>query len=58
MATEERRQSLAAHRLAVLGVERAGKAPHLSPVYYVLEGGDLLVPIARPKPSQHRGTGA
>jgi nitroimidazol reductase NimA-like FMN-containing flavoprotein (pyridoxamine 5'-phosphate oxidase superfamily) len=42
---EERRKFLEEHR--VLGVERVGKAPHLTPVYYVLDGDDLIVSITR-----------
>jgi len=47
MTPDERRQFLESHRLAVLGVERARKAPHLSPVYYVLEGDDLLISVTK-----------
>jgi len=42
---EERRQFLESHRLAVLGVERAGKPPHLSPVYYALDTDEILVSV-------------
>jgi PPOX class probable F420-dependent enzyme len=45
MTPEERRQFLESHRLAVLGVERAGKPPHVSPVYYTLDGDDLLISV-------------
>ncbi|SRR6266542_801539 len=47
MATAERRQFLESHRLAVLGVERRDGPPHLSPVYYVLDGDDLLVSVTK-----------
>ncbi len=47
MSTDERRQFLESHRLAVLGVERGAKPPHLSPVYYVLDGDDLLVSVTQ-----------
>jgi len=47
MTPEERRQFLESHRLAVLGVERARRPPHLSPVYYTLEGDDLLVSVTK-----------
>jgi PPOX class probable F420-dependent enzyme len=47
MSTDERRQFLESHRLAVLGVERGAKPPHLSPVYYVLDGDDLLVSVTK-----------
>ena len=42
---EERRQFLEPHRLAVLGVDRIGKPAHLSPVYYVLDGDEILVSL-------------
>ena len=45
MTPEERREFLESHRLAVLGVERAGKPPHLSPVYYALDGDEILVSV-------------
>ena len=45
MTPEERRQFLESHRLAVLGVERSGKPPHLSPVYYALDGDEILVSV-------------
>ncbi len=47
MTPDERRQFLEAHRLAVLGVERGQKPPHLSPVYYVLDGDDLLISVTK-----------
>lgn len=45
MTPEERRQVLESHRLAVLAVVRAGRPPHISPVYYVLDGEELLVSV-------------
>jgi PPOX class probable F420-dependent enzyme len=30
-----------------VGASRAGGAPHLTPVYYVLEGDDLLISVTR-----------
>jgi PPOX class probable F420-dependent enzyme len=47
MTPEERRKFLESHRLAVLGVERTRRPPHLSPVYYVLDGDDLLVSLTQ-----------
>jgi PPOX class probable F420-dependent enzyme len=47
MTPDERRQFLESHRLAVLGVERARKPPHLSPVYYALDGEDLIVSVTK-----------
>ncbi len=43
MTPEERTEFLRTHRLAVLGVERLRRAPQLSPVYYVMDGDDLLI---------------
>ena len=45
MTPEERRQFLESHRLAVLGVERPGNPPHLSPVYYAVDGDEILVSV-------------
>ena len=45
MTPEERREFLELHRLAVLGVERTGKPPHLSLVYYALDGDEILVSV-------------
>ena len=47
MTPEERTQFLESHRLAILGVERKDAPPHLSPVYYVVEGDDLLVSVTK-----------
>ena len=43
MTPEERRQFLESHRLAIVGAERRSSSPQLSPVYYVLDGGDILI---------------
>lgn len=45
MTPEERREFLESHRLAVLGVARTSGPPHLSPVYYALDGDELLVSV-------------
>ena len=47
MTPEERRKFLEEHRFGVLGVERDGKSPHLTPVYYVLDADDFIVSITR-----------
>jgi len=47
MTPEERRTFLESHRLAVLGVKRARRPPHLSPVYYALDGDDLLISVTK-----------
>jgi len=43
MTPEERKAFLREHRLAVVGVERRNAPPQLSPVYYVMDGDDLLI---------------
>ena len=43
MTPEERREFLEQHRLAIVGAVRAEGRPQLSPVYYVMDGDDLLV---------------
>lgn len=45
MTPDEARDFLDSHRLAVLGVNREGRAPHLTPIYYVRDGDDLLISI-------------
>jgi PPOX class probable F420-dependent enzyme len=45
MTPEERKHFLGNHRLAIAGVERKAALPHLSPVYYVTDGDDLLVSV-------------
>ena len=45
MTPEEAREFLDTHRLAVLGVNRDGRTPHLTPIYYVRDGDDLLISI-------------
>lgn len=43
MTPEERKGFLKAHRLAIVGVERKDAPPQLSPVYYVMDGDELLI---------------
>jgi nitroimidazol reductase NimA-like FMN-containing flavoprotein (pyridoxamine 5'-phosphate oxidase superfamily) len=31
------------NRFAILGVNRNGRAPHLTPVYYCLENGEVVI---------------
>jgi PPOX class probable F420-dependent enzyme len=40
---EERKAFLSEHRLAIVGAERKDAPPQLSPVYYVMDGDDLLI---------------
>ena len=43
MTPEERKKFLEEHRLAIVGIQRRAAAPQLSPVYYVMDGDDLLI---------------
>jgi PPOX class probable F420-dependent enzyme len=45
--TEEQRQFLRAHRLCVFGFALKSGPPSLSPVYYVMDGDDLLISTTR-----------
>jgi len=43
MTPEERKKFLAEHRLCVVGYAREGGPPSLSPVYYAMDGDDLII---------------
>jgi PPOX class probable F420-dependent enzyme len=43
MLTEDQRDFIATHRLCVVGVARRAGPPSLTPVYYVVDGDDLLI---------------
>ena len=43
MTPEERKKFLAEHRLCVVSYARADGPPSLSPVYYAMDGDDLLI---------------
>lgn len=43
MTPEERTKFLAEHRLCIVGYGRRAGPPALSPVYYAMDGGDLLI---------------
>lgn len=43
MTPEERKAFLREHRLAIVGAMRKEASPQLSPVYYVMDGDDLLI---------------
>jgi PPOX class probable F420-dependent enzyme len=43
MTPEERSKFLADHRLCVVGFARRSGPPSLSPVYYAMDGDDLLI---------------
>lgn len=40
---DEQRAFLEANRLCIVGVDRRAGPPHMSPVYYVMDGDDLLI---------------
>jgi PPOX class probable F420-dependent enzyme len=41
--TDEQREFLRSHRLCIVGYERTEGPPALSPVYYVMDGDDILI---------------
>lgn len=41
--TGEEREFLKANRLVIVGLNRTAGPPHLTPVYYVLDGDDILM---------------
>jgi PPOX class probable F420-dependent enzyme len=41
--TEDERAFLAAQRLCIVGVARKSGPPHLTPVYYALDGDDIII---------------
>lgn len=43
MTPGERRTFLEEHRLAIVGIGRKSDGPHMSPVYYALDGNDILI---------------
>jgi PPOX class probable F420-dependent enzyme len=43
MPTEEQRAFLERHRLAIVGLDRRAGPPHLTPVYYALDGDDIVI---------------
>lgn len=47
MTPEERAKFLAEHRLCVVGYARSDGPPSLSPVYYVMDGNDLVISTTR-----------
>ena len=40
---DEQRQFLYTNRLCIVGVGRKAGPPHMSPVYYVMDGDDILI---------------
>ncbi len=43
MTPDEGQAFLRDHRLCIVGLPRATGGPHMSPVYYVMDGADLLI---------------
>jgi PPOX class probable F420-dependent enzyme len=43
MTPEEQQQFLQDHRLCVVGFDRRVGPPHMSPVYYAVEGDEILI---------------
>jgi len=43
MIPKERREFLEQHRLAIVGLPRQAGPPHMSPVYYALDGDDIVI---------------
>lgn len=41
--TPDQKAFLEGHRLVVVGLPREDSAPHLSPVYYVMDGDDIVI---------------
>lgn len=42
-ATAEQQAFLDEHRLVIVGIPRKSGPPHMSPVYYVTDGADILI---------------
>ncbi len=42
-ATAEQKEFLASHRLVIVGLNRRSGPPHMSPVYYAMDGDDVLI---------------
>ena len=47
MTPEERKKFLAEHRLCIVGYERRGGPPAMTPVYYVMDGDDIIISTTR-----------
>jgi len=43
MIPKERREFLEKNRLAIVGVPRRAGPPHMTPVYYVLDGDEIII---------------
>ena len=43
MRPTERKEFLDRHRLCIVGFQRKAGSPSLTPVYYVMDGDDLLI---------------
>lgn len=47
MTPEERKKFLAEHRLCVVGYARKSGPPAMTPVYYVMDGDDIIISTTR-----------
>ena len=43
MASEEQQEFLERNRLVIVGIGRKAGPPHMTPVYYVMDGDDVLI---------------
>jgi PPOX class probable F420-dependent enzyme len=43
LATAEQQEFLDSHRLVICGIPRKAGPPHMSPVYYVMDGDDVVI---------------
>jgi PPOX class probable F420-dependent enzyme len=43
MPTQEQRDFMERNRLCIVGIGRTSGPPHLSPVYYALDGDDIII---------------
>ena len=43
MTPEEQSDFLRNNRLVIVGIPRKNRAPHMSPVYYVMDGDDIII---------------
>lgn len=43
MPTQEQRDFMERNRLCIIGIDRPKGSPHMSPVYYTLDGDDIVI---------------
>ena len=54
MTPEERKQFLAEHRLCIVGYARRNGPPAMTPVYYVMDGDDIIISTTRSRAKAKR----